>query len=148
MNLTDRQIDMMRAEAQALNLSGAELLTNSSNELVRRVCNGIGPSSFPSWASERLNRLLPHIVLPSLIHDLRYYYGNGTYADFMAANAELAFNARLVAWHGIAWWRVGRKVAVVWAGSRCAALCDRFGWIAYCTAIRERREAEDAALLA
>ena len=148
MQLTDREINLMRADAQTLGLSGADLIVNSSNELIRHVCNGIGPSSFPPWASRRLNRLLPHIVLPALIHDLRYWYGNGTYADFMAANAELAFNSRLVAWHGIAWWRVARKVAVVWAGSRCAALCDRFGWSSYCTAIKERREAEDALLLA
>ena len=148
MNLTDRQIDMMRADAQALGLSGADLIVNSSNELIRRVCNGIGPSGFPPWALWMLERLLPHIVLPAIIHDLRYWYGNGTYVNFMAVNAELAFNSRLVAWRGVAWWRVGRKVAVALAGLLCAKLCDWFGWTAYCTAIKERREAEDALLLA
>ena len=148
MNLTDRQIDMMRADAQALGLSGADLITNNSNALIRRVCNGIGPSSFPAKAREVLDRLLPHILLPSIIHDLRYYYGTGSYDDFAAANAELAFNAERVAWHGIAWWRVLRKLLVLWAGARCASACDRFGWTAYCAAIRERWEAEDALLLA
>lgn len=148
MELTDRQINLMRAEAQALGLSGADLLTNSSDELVRRVCNGIGPAGFQPWARERLNRLLPHITLPSLIHDLRYYYGTGRYDDFSSANAELSFNADLVAWRGIAWWRIVRKFLVMWAGARCADLCDRFGWTAYCAAIQRRREDEDAKFLA
>ena len=148
MILTDRQIDAYRQEAYRLGLSGYALLLDTPNDVIRMVCNGIGPSGFPPWALWMLERLLPHIVLPSLIHDLRYWYGNGTYTNFMAANAELAFNSRLVAWRGVAWWRVGRKVAVALAGLLCAKLCDWFGWTAYCTAIKERREAEDAALLA
>lgn len=148
MELTDRQIDLMRAEAQALGLSGAELITNNSNKLIRKACNGIGPSGFPAWARRRLDRLLPHITLPALIHDLRYWYGTGSYDDFAAANAELAFNAELVAWRGIKWWRVLRKLLVLWAGARCANACDRFGWRAYCAAIQERREDEDAKFMA
>ncbi len=143
--LTDAKINLLRAEAQLLKLSGADLLTNNSNALIRRVCNGIGPSSFPEKARAVLDRMLPHILLPSIIHDLRYHYGNGSYDDFAAANAELAFNAELVAWRGIKWWRIVRKLLVIWAGARCATVCDKFGWRSYCDAIRARREWEGSA---
>ena len=44
--LTDAKIDQLRADAERLKLSGRELLANNSYELIRRVCNGIGPSCF------------------------------------------------------------------------------------------------------
>ncbi len=143
--LTDAKINLLRAEAQLLKLSGADLITNNSNALIRRVCNGIGPSSFSDKARNLLDRFFPHLILPAVIHDLRWYYGKGTYDDFHSANAEFAFNAERVAWHGIAWWRVFRKFGVIWTGARFANLCDKFGWRYYCAAIRERCEWEGSA---
>lgn len=139
---TNEQINEFKQRAVALRLSGAALLFDTDNDIILAACNGIGPSGFPQGITNTLNRLMPHIILPSLIHDLRFWYGDGTYGDFAGANDEMAFNGWLVALYDLPFWAVIRKIMVVFAAERCAHLCHKWGWKAYCNAIAEHRDWE------
>ena len=137
---TDLEIQQFKNRALEIGLSGAKLLDDTENDVIREVCNGIGPAYFPEKVRMTLNRLMPRILLLSVIHDLRYWSADGSYEDFTMANAELSFNGWLMAWKGLPWWDLIRKAIVIFAAERCAALCSKWGWRAYCAAVVRHRE--------
>lgn len=137
--LTNEKIEHYRAEANRLDLEGRGLLWANS-DLIRKVCNGIGAA----WMAERLRKVLdklhPAFVLPSLIHDLQYYYWDGMDSTFEAYNKEFAENGKKVARDLYAWYDPRRYLAYNTA-ARYKAVLDRYGHAAAVAAREERLKA-------
>lgn len=89
--MTPTEILKLRFDAERLELSGRELLENT--ELVLTECNGVGAQWMGLFCGI-LSALNPALVLPSMIHDLRYYYG-GSADDRRKADAEWLANAMI-----------------------------------------------------
>ena len=90
MKVTDKDIIAMRDLASRLNLVGKDRLFDNSPELIAKVCNGIGPEWFPAAIRAAIDRLHPSLKVVAMIHDLDYYFGDGTTEDFNRANAFAA----------------------------------------------------------
>ena len=68
------EIDEMRNQAEAWDLSGQELL--SDTEAVRRECNGIGAEWMGKYLRGALDKTNPTLRPTAAIHDRRYAEGN------------------------------------------------------------------------
>ena len=94
--LTDRQIQRYRDEAERLKLEGRGLLY-AEPDLIRRVCNGIGAEWMSLKLRATLDAIHPAFVLPSLIHDLQYYFWDGEAESLARYNAQFGANGKVVA---------------------------------------------------
>ena len=135
----------LRDLAQKLDLAGKQLLTDTPDEIVEKVCNGIGPSWFPSNIRKAIDRLHPSLKVVAMIHDLAYYFGTGTDDDFKKANADFATNGCKVAEDRYVWYDPRRYLARH-SARKFAALCAAFGRLAYINAQREREADENASI--
>lgn len=129
-------------QAVRLNLAGHELLLKHTVPEILHICNGIGPEAFPDWLRNSIDRANPTMIVASLIHDMRYTYGDRTKTDFLQANADLEVNGRVLADDNYKWYNPTRYW-VKFKAKEFRKLCDKFGWAAYISAI-EAREAMEA----
>lgn len=135
-----------KAEAyyEAIEL-GLEIRSDVPIDKVVKIYNGTGPEVFPDWARKVLDLIYKDLQPAVCGHDLDYYYGKGTRADFYAANERLERNGIICAKAKFGWWRLKRYILIRRA-KLAAEACDMFGWSAYCDAIRQRKEAEELEL--
>jgi hypothetical protein len=138
MKVTDKDIIAMRDLASRLNLVGKDRLFDNSPELIAKVCNGIGPEWFPAALRDAIDRLHPSLKVVAMIHDLDYYFGDGTTEDFNKANSAFAANGIVVADDRYGWYDPRRYLARH-SARKFAALCAVGGRVAYNKAIRDRQ---------
>ena len=122
----------------SLPLRGSDILLNERAESVIEICNGVGPESFPKELRAIIDLTHPYMITPSIIHDLRFYYGKGDVFDFLDSNMDFMKNSILKA-------RImyGKANPIRYIAERRSRqfheLLDRFGWYAYEAAIMERK---------
>ena len=104
--MTPTEILKLRFDAERLELSGRELLENT--ELVLAECNGVGAQWMGLFCGI-LSALNPALVLPSMIHDLRYYFG-GSAEDRLKADAEWLANAMICIDDRYNWYNPSRYI--------------------------------------
>ena len=136
MKVTDKDIIAMRDLASRLNLVGKDRLFDNSPELIAKVC--IGPEWFPAALRDAIDRLHPSLKVVAMIHDLDYYFGDGTTEDFNKANSAFAANGIVVADDRYGWDDPRRYLARP-SARKFAALCAVGGHVAYNKAIRDRQ---------
>lgn len=141
MRLTDEQIENYRIVAFDLGLDGRELLCEG-NDLIRTVCNGIGSDAMGSTLRGMLDALHPAFILPSVIHDLRYWFWDGTETSFKSANAEFASNGCKVAKARYSWYDPRRYLAYHNA-AKYKAILDLCGHSAAASARASRIKQEE-----
>ena len=128
---TDTEIEELRALAEAWDLDGRELL--SDTEAVKRDCNGIGAEWMGKHLRGFVGALNPTLELAAMIHDRRYAIGgdsiNRAYADIeFLENGLKSANARY-GWYDLRRYRVreqARKFYLIlriaggeaWAGAK------------------------------
>lgn len=134
--MTELEILEMRDRATAVGLLGYKLLYSLPLERLTEVCNGIGASFFPPVLRKLLDRLNPCLRYAAMIHDVRYYLGDGTLEDFSSANRDFAKNGETMARLMYQWYDI-RRYWYIRKARRYARLCQRFGWYAYLSAIDE-----------
>ena len=127
----------LRTIAGQLRLKGADLLEKCTDEELARICNGIGPAWFPKALRDFITKLSPTLRWATDLHDLMYYFGDGTQEDFTRANNALAENGATLAKASYPWYDPVRYLIILEA-RRCASLCERYGFPAYDTAIQDR----------
>ena len=88
-NITIEDIEKMCIEAARLQLSGRELLENT--QLVKDECTGTG-AEWMGGICRVIDACNPAYILPSYIHDLRYFFG-GSDSDRKKADEEWLDNA-------------------------------------------------------
>ena len=121
-----------------LPIKGGRILLKENPDRVIEICNGVGPERFPSSLRSMIDLTHPYMITASIIHDLRYYYGDGTKFYFFDSNLDFMDNTIVVADN-----MYGRLNPMRYLARRRARqfreLLDRFGWDAYVTAIMERK---------
>ena len=124
-----------------LPIKGGRILLKMEPDRVIEICNGVGPESFPSSLRSMIDLTHPYMITASIIHDLRYYYGDGTVLDFIHSNNEFMINSTTVSEN-----MYGRLNPMRYLARRRARqfreLLDRFGWDAYVAAIMERKNGQ------
>ena len=136
------QLDEKKALARRLGLEDADLLDKSPDKILA-VCNGIGPSFFPEKLRMAISTLHPSLALPADIHDLGYYYGQGTDEDWLEKNRRFRRNGVRMAKSNYGWYDP-RRYLVEWDARRFAALCSTEpGRLAYYSAVMERLRDEE-----
>jgi hypothetical protein len=130
--------DAVKLYNEALGL-GLDIRSNVPANELYRIYNGVGAS----WMKERWRRCLDGVfdeILPAVLgHDLDYAYCDGTYEDFLAANARLEKNGLICADAKFPWWRP-RRYLVRRKARLCRKVCDTFGWLAYLAAFKETKQ--------
>lgn len=140
--MTPNDVDEARRIANEACLAGRELLDRPYSE-VSRVCNGIGPSMLPGPLRDMLSRLHPSLKVVADIHDMGYYHGDGTEADWHRKNAEFAENGSRMAKYRYCVLNPLRY-KVIWDARKFSRICNtRPGWLAYLSAIAERLNRND-----
>ena len=124
-----------------LPIKGGRILLKEDPARVLEICNGVGPESFPSSLRSMIDLTHPYMITASIIHDLRYYYGDGTKFYFFDSNLDFMDNTIVVADN-----MYGRINPMRYLARRRASqfrdLLDRFGWDAYVAAIMERKNGQ------
>ena len=130
----EAHVAALRQKAYELDLSGTPILSLPLANLAKHY-NGCGPEFLSAAAREKLTTYLAVFEPAFLIHDLRFAMGDGSSAEFNAANSELNFNLRRIAKATYPWynWRRYRALA---AADLITGACDRFGWVAYIAAAK------------
>lgn len=135
--MTADELASLREEATRLGLHGRETLLATPDKDVMAIANGIGASWMPERLRKALDALHPSLVLPSVIHDLQYYFGAGTWYDFQRANRDFEANGVLVS-RTFEWWDP-RRWWIAHKARQYRAILDALGWIAYLQAVRDRQ---------
>jgi hypothetical protein len=120
-------------KALELKLTDAAWVACFSPEELAAVYNGIGPEWLPSSIREKLTEYLAIFAPACLIHDFRFWIGNGSYLDFASANNALEENLYKCVNAEIKWYHPFRRLAGYYAAHLMAEACRRYGWIAYRT---------------
>ena len=124
-----------------LPIRGGDILLKEDPDRAIEICNGVGPESFPSSLRSMIDLTHPYMITASIIHDLRYYYGDGTVLDFIHSNNEFMINTTTISDN-----MYGRLNPMRYLARRRARqfreLLDRFGWDAYTKAIEERKNGQ------
>ncbi|MBQ6471208.1 MAG: hypothetical protein IJJ33_04430 [Victivallales bacterium] len=123
--------------AEEMELGSASLLKHLPAQELNYVCNGIGPSWFPTILREAVTKLHKSLAIAADIHDLRYWNGTGTDEDFHDANAEFLDNGLKLAEHFYGWYDPRRYLARA-SAKNFYRLLEIGGRVAYNKAIAER----------
>lgn len=164
MNYTEERF--VAEQTLANELQFKENHMNVPYEIAAKVCNGIGASWFPEVIRKAVSKLNPSLVPVADCHDLGYYYGTGTASNFTRVNDAFRINGEKVARYDYEEskkkyegkykaWDIRRYLGVTIAFAKMeyvtykanvfAELCEKHGWVAYVTAIKERKQAEKEA---
>ena len=123
--------------AERLGLGSASLLKYLPEKELDHICNGIGPSWFPTTIREMVTKLHKSLAIAADIHDLRYWNGQGTAEDFRDANKEFLENGIKLANHFYGWYDPRRYLARA-SARNFFELLEIGGRIAYNKAIADR----------
>ena len=126
----------LRDNAKRLALQGGELLEMCTDKELQRICNGIGPQWFPEHLRNLIDRFNPTLRQVADLHDLMYYFADGSDEAFHRANAAFASNGITMAKDRYAWYDP-RRYWVMLKAKEFADICDILGITAYTAAIRE-----------
>lgn len=135
---TVEEIQKIIDEANWQQLDGRKILRRLPPEDICRICNGIGPDNMPLLTAIA-TALHPELVPTSAIHDLRWYFAEGTREDFEDSNAQYAANGKRAADACHCWWSL-RRYHVRGCARRQAALCS-YSHYTKCYRARLEREA-------
>ena len=124
-----------------LPIKGGRILLKEDPARVLEICNGVGPESFPSSLRSMIDLTHPYMITASIIHDLRYYYGDGTKFYFFDSNLDFMDNTIVVADNMYGSINPMRYLARRRA-RQFRELLDRFGWDAYVASIMERKNGQ------
>lgn len=141
MKFTVDEIKEAQVYAAELKLYGWEAFEATPPELLVKVCNGTGAEWMPKGLRYLLDVRHPTLKVPVMLHDLGYYYGLGSDADFHLINDNLYENGCIVAKDRF-WWCNPRRYFVMWDAAKLAKVCDMFGKKAYEEAIELRHSME------
>ena len=136
--ITPEQMAIHVDKACKLQLIGWKMLRCHTIPELGILTNGIGPENFSPRLRNLIDNMNPSILCASVLHDLRYTYGNGTKADFLQANAELEINSNICGEFNYAWYNPVRYWVKIQA-HKFKVICDDFGWSAYNEAILDRK---------
>jgi len=142
--MTTEEYEKMLEAAERVGLKSRDLLKDNRDTALR-VCNGIGAEWMPKWLRDIVTKLHPTLAPAAAIHDLRYYFGNGTDLDFMESNEEFADNGIALAKDKYGWYNPVRYIVIKDAKKFCAIL-NSFGWVAYLNAVEERKAYDEEQL--
>ena len=131
----------LKETAVALGLKGADLVQKCSRKELTDICNGIGPSWFPETLRSIITGLNPTLRIVADLHDLMYYFADGSDQQFEEANRAFAENGAILAKHTYSWYDP-RRYAVILKARRFATICQQFGRLAYDKAIEDRKSKE------
>lgn len=129
----------LRKTAKRLGLQGGELLEMCTDKELQRICNGIGPQWFPEHLRNLIDTFNPTLRQVADLHDLMYYFADGSDEAFHLANAAFAANGIIMAKDRYAWYDP-RRYWVMLKAKEFADICESFGHIAYMAAIDECNE--------
>ena len=124
-----------------LPIKGGRILLKEDPARVLEICNGVGPESFPSSLRSMIDLTHPYMITASIIHDLRYYYGDGTKFDFFDSNLDFMDNTIVVSDSIYGMINPMRYLARRRA-RQFRELLDRFGWNAYTKSIEARKNGQ------
>lgn len=125
-------------KAKELGIEVPELKTDELD----RIYNGTGGSSMPDAVRAFLDKL-SKVLQPAVCqHDCRFYFGDGTFADFVDANEQLYKSGKICACERYSWWHIRRYLEIRKA-KIASRLCQDFGWTFYLEAIAERKAHEN-----
>lgn len=141
MILTIEQLKEVKEIACLIELHDSNLLFDIDADVICDVCNGIGPEWFPEKLRSAVDKLHPSLIVVSILHDLRFYFGTGEDEDFKDANDKFKENGYKVAKYKYAWYNPKRYI-VMNTARRFGNLCQLFGRPAYDSAIQERKASE------
>ena len=136
--ITQGQMAIYVDRACKLKLIGWRMLLKHTIPELGILTNGIGPENFSPRLRNLIDNLNPSILCASVLHDMRYTYGNGTKTDFLQANADLEINADVCAEFAYGWYNPARYWVKLQA-KKFKVICDDFGWDAYLAAIEDRK---------
>ena len=122
-------------------LEGADFAEGFTIEELAETFNGIGPESWHPKLREALDNLAADLLPAAFIHDLRFSHGDGSTADFNAANDELEMNGLKIAEAKYVWYNPMRYITRRRART-FANLCRIFGWQPYLDAVEKRKQKE------
>lgn len=120
---------------------GLDVRLGLTDEQVELIYNGTGAEWMPEGLRTQIDRFSETLQPAVCAHDIRYYFGDGTYGDFCRANDELVTNGRICADARYAWYNPMRYI-VRRQAKIFSRICERFGWSAYIDAIKERKHDE------
>lgn len=111
-------------------LDGCDLVNTLTMEQMARAYNGIGPEWFPDKLRRVISWLHSDLTPAAFIHDLRFTYSDGTYAQFVAVNLELKTNGCKIARALYSWYDPRRYLRIM---QSCffKFCCDTWGSTAY-----------------
>jgi hypothetical protein len=118
---------------------GLEIRAGVTIEEIESAYNGVGAAWMPDGVRGWLTRMSADLRPAVMCHDVDYSFGDGTTADFLAANARFRRNGRICAdkknpWYSLRRYVVRRQVSVY------AQILDAFGWPAYVAAVNEMKK--------
>ena len=79
----------------------------------------------------------PTLRIAADLHDLMYYFADGSDEQFSKANKAFAANGTILARHAYPWYDP-RRYVVIFRAYRFAAICQKLGYLAYVNAINDR----------
>lgn len=135
--INEEAFSKYRKQAIEANLEGKNFLTELPSSKIDSICNGIGPEWFPSPIRKLIDALHPSLIVVSMIHDIMYYFGDGTDADFRKANLIFKHNGYKMADFNYPWYSPSRY-KVRFDAWKFGVICDKSGKIAYNSAIQDR----------
>lgn len=139
--MTIDEILVLREEAVRMKLIGSDRLLQFTPEQLQNICNGIGAEFLPDEIRDCLDRLHPSLKPVAMVHDLDYYLGLDSYADFSFANDKFLINGKISARFKYKWYDI-RRYIVQKQASFFAKTCQSLGWFAYLQAIESRKKGE------
>lgn len=98
-----------------------------------KICNGIGPESWPKWITKTISEVNPSAKLASLIHDVECYESEkkpGTKLEFRQSNIRFFINTCKAALGRYRWYDPRILLAAL-SGLRFKFMLDIFGKRAY-----------------
>ena len=134
--------------AIVVGLEGTDFVTSFDIETLQDGYNGIGPEFLNPLVRKAVTKFLKIFESPSLIHDMRNEFSDGTRKSFEAANSEFLRNCLKCADHF--YYENDRerrdRARVVAHVLYAIVSSDMFGWRAWLEA-KERHEAKQAKMI-
>lgn len=139
----ESKIDELVKTAVEADLKGLDFLAQFSYAQLAEGYNGIGPEFLPPAVRERVSEILEIFEPAALIHDMRYFVGDGCRRCFYYANWEFQENCRKLANRAYPWYSWKRYRARAVADMLANAVSSEAGWIAWQEA-SEKHAAKEA----
>lgn len=134
-----KELNQAREIAANLELEGRKLLFEKTDEEILSLVNGIGPGWFPESLRKLINKFNPSLIVPSMIHDLQWSYGDGTRQHFKESNEQFKRNGYKLADYNYPWYHRRRYLVRFQSWEFCRLCMKAPGWITYKASVTKRR---------